>query len=91
MSDSVAEMLQLFVKKGAGSTRGTRWVLSEVLAAAILQDDLTTIQFLVSTYKDLLERESSGMWSLPIIQAAKLNKVRTLQLLLDLGKIKIPI
>lgn len=78
-------MLQLFVKKGAGSTRSTRWVLSEVLAVAILQDDLTTIEFLISTYRDLLDRESSGMWSLPLIQAARLNKVTILQLLLDLG------
>lgn len=81
-------MLQLFVRKGSGSTKATRWVLSEVLAAAILQDDLNSIQFLVSSYKDLLERENSGMWSLPLLQAARLNKAPVLKLLLDLGALE---
>jgi hypothetical protein len=109
-------MLRLFVSKGAGSTDETRWVLSEVLAAAILQDDVQTISFLVcdivffflydhfhfffccfvtheknivkkkiGTYPDLMYRESSGMWSLPLHQASRLNKFSLVQQLLQLG------
>ncbi|XP_053992252.1 ankyrin-1-like isoform X2 [Hylaeus volcanicus] len=78
-------MLRLFVLKGAGSTEETRWVLSEVLAAAILQDDVQTISFLIGTYPDLMYRESSGMWSLPLHQASRLNKIALVQRLLQLG------
>lgn len=79
------QMLQLFVAKGAGGSRSTRWVLSEVLAAAILQGDLDTVRFLVRSYRDLLERDSRGMWSLPLIQASRLNKVEVVEELLILG------
>lgn len=45
-----SEMLDLFIAKGAGGTDKTRWVLSEVLAAAVLQDDFETVRWLVRPF-----------------------------------------
>lgn len=79
------DTLQLFVEYGTGATKETRWVLSEILAAAILQDDMGSIEFLIKKYPDLLEYESSGIWSLPLIQASRLDKVPIVQALLIAG------
>eukprot|EP00923_Selenidium_pygospionis_P000254 GHVN01000543.1.p1 GENE.GHVN01000543.1~~GHVN01000543.1.p1 ORF type:complete len:1121 (+),score=133.92 GHVN01000543.1:7336-10698(+) len=76
------ELLPDFLKAGAGATESTRWVLSEVLSAAINKGDCQTVYLLVETYPDLIGR-CHPLWSAPHVQAACSGQVQILRYLLE--------
>ncbi|UKK02814.1 ankyrin repeat containing protein [Theileria orientalis] len=78
------KVLNLFLDFGAGETSDKRWVLVQVLACAIVKDDLETVELLVTRFPDLVEREHE-IWSKPLIAVCKLNKIKIVEMLLRKG------
>nr|PVC51275.1 ankyrin repeat containing protein [Theileria orientalis] len=76
------KVLNLFLDFGAGETSDKRWVLVQVLACAIVKDDLDTVELLVTRFPDLVEREHE-IWSKPLIAVCKLNKIKIVEMLLS--------
>uniref|UniRef100_A0A0G4HY83 Uncharacterized protein n=1 Tax=Chromera velia CCMP2878 TaxID=1169474 RepID=A0A0G4HY83_9ALVE len=79
-----SDWLPRFLDAGAGSTFRQRWVLTDVLTCGILKGDLTCVTLLVARYPDLVFLPHK-LWSLPLIQAARLGKLSILRFLLENG------
>ncbi|ANQ08998.1 Uncharacterized protein PCOAH_00034130 [Plasmodium coatneyi] len=74
-----------FIDAGAGEKPCDRHILTEVLSCAIFKNDLSTVQLLLKKYPQLLQKEHN-LWSLPFIQASKLERVNILKYLHTLKK-----
>ncbi|CAA9989055.1 conserved Plasmodium protein, unknown function [Plasmodium knowlesi strain H] len=74
-----------FIDAGAGEKPCDRHILTEVLSCAIFKNDLSTVQLLLKKYPQLLQKEHN-LWSLPFIQASKLERLNILKYLHTLKK-----
>ncbi|CRH00867.1 ankyrin-repeat protein, putative [Plasmodium relictum] len=74
-----------FIDAGAGERLCDRHILTEVLSCAIFKNDLATVQLLLKKYPQLLQK-GHNLWSLPFIQAAKLERLNILKYLYSLKK-----
>ncbi|KAK2196526.1 bifunctional Ankyrin repeat-containing domain superfamily/Ankyrin repeat/Leucine-rich repeat domain superfamily [Babesia duncani] len=78
------QLLETFLKYGAGTPKDKRWVLVEVMGCAAARGDLESIELLIKRYPELIESEHE-IWSRPLIQASRLGNVSLVQLLLEYG------
>lgn len=72
-----------FLDAGAGEKLCDRHILTEVLSCAIFKNDLITVQLLLKKYPQLLQK-GHKLWSLPFIQAAKLERLNIMKFLCSL-------
>ncbi|SCN61259.1 conserved Plasmodium protein, unknown function [Plasmodium chabaudi adami] len=74
-----------FLDAGAGEKACDRHILTELISCAIFKKDLSTVQLLLKKYPQLLQK-GHKLWSLPFIQAAKLERLNILKYLYSLKK-----
>ncbi|ETW53064.1 hypothetical protein PFUGPA_04690 [Plasmodium falciparum Palo Alto/Uganda] len=74
-----------FIDAGAGEKPCDRHILTEVLSCAIFKNDLSTVQLLLKKYPQLIQK-GHNLWSLPFIQAAKLERLNILKYLYSVKK-----